>query len=97
MTHKPTAEAMRQALELIADMPDPGEKRDRSASYYRIHAAMLKQVAARALGRETVSPKAMEKVDRWLRSKEAQASIASAQRLADIALDAKSSPIRNSE
>lgn len=48
------------ALAFIADMPDPGHEKERSADFYRIHAAQLKQVAAKAIGRETVSQEAMD-------------------------------------
>lgn len=53
-------EELERAHQFIADMPDPGEEKDRTALFYRIHAAQLKQISAKALGRETVSPEAME-------------------------------------
>lgn len=72
------AEAMRSALEFIADAPDPGAEQERSATFYRLHAGMLKQVAAKALGRETVSPEAMAWADEWANSEEGQPSITDA-------------------
>ncbi len=58
------------ALEFIADSPDPGEEKERSATFYRIHAAMLKQAAAKALGRQTVSDEAMQWAEEWWNSAE---------------------------
>lgn len=52
--------AQAEALEFIADLPDPGEEQERSATFYRIHAAQLKQVAAKALGRQIVSQEALD-------------------------------------
>lgn len=58
-------------LEFIADMPDPSEEQERSATYYRVHLACLKQVAAKALGRQTVSQEAMDAALVWWNSDEA--------------------------
>ena len=59
-----------EALEVIADIPDPGEGQERSATFYRIHAAMIKQIAANALGRKTVSDEAMQWAENWWNSTE---------------------------
>jgi DNA primase large subunit len=53
-------ERLKGALEFIADTPDPGEEKERTATFYRVHAAMLKQVAAKAIGRQTVSQEALD-------------------------------------
>src|SRR5690606_18458136 len=66
---------LRGALAFIADTPDPGEEKERSATFYRIHAGMLKQVAAKGLGRETVSQEAMDWAERWTNSPEGQAAL----------------------
>jgi hypothetical protein len=50
---------LREALEFLADLPDPGAENERSATFYRVHAANLKQIAAKALGRQTVSDEAL--------------------------------------
>jgi hypothetical protein len=65
----------REALGFIADMDDPGSEKERSATFYRIHAAMLKQAAAKALGRKVVSDEAMKWATEWLESDEGQAAI----------------------
>ena len=69
------AEAMREALEFIADAPDPGASKERSATFYRVHAAMLKQAAAKALGRETVSQEAFDWAEEWANSEEGRAAL----------------------
>jgi len=80
-THRHTSTAASEAriaelegaLAFIADAPDPGADKERSAMFYRVHAAMLKQIAAKALGRQIVSAEAMEWATEWLNSPEGQA------------------------
>lgn len=65
----------RKALEVISDTPDPGMLEDRSASYYRIHAGMLKQIASVGLGRPPVSAETFALFDQWLDTDEGKAFI----------------------
>ena len=64
-----------QALEVIAGTPDPGMLEDRPASFYRIHAEMLKKIARIALGHPPVSPETFALVDQWLDTDEGKAFI----------------------
>lgn len=61
---------LRTALENIADLPDPGAEQERTATFYRIHIAMLKQIAAKALGRQIVSQEALDWAEEWFNSPE---------------------------
>ena len=62
--------ALRRALEDIADLPDPGAEQERTATFYRIHIAMLKQIAAKGLGRQIVSQEAFDWAEEWFNSPE---------------------------
>ena len=65
---------LEEHLTCIADLPDPGEETERSATFYRIHIGHLKQIAAKGLGRQTVSDEAMA----WACSPEVIAEIEAA-------------------
>lgn len=74
-----TEATYREALEFIADLPDPGAEKDRSATFYRVHAAMLKQVAAKALGRQIVSQESLDWAEEWFNSPEGKAALSNHQ------------------
>lgn len=66
---------MRKALEFIAEMPDPGEEKERTALFYRMYAGMLQKVAAKGLGRQVVSDEAMAWAKDWVESEEGQKAL----------------------
>lgn len=63
---------LEETLEFIADFPDPGQEQERSATFYRVHAAFIKQIAAKAIGRKVVSDEAMKWAEDWWNSEEAK-------------------------
>ena len=68
-------EALEKALEMIADLPDPGEEKERTSTFYRIHIGALKQIAAKAIGRQVVSDAALEWLKEWESSDEGKAEL----------------------
>lgn len=62
----------REALEFISGLPDPGADRERSSTFYRAHAAQLKQIAAKALGKQTMSQEVLDWALEWWNSDESK-------------------------